>query len=59
MTVLMPRDISNCPEQVQLHVFRLLSFMYVELHQDYLTVESKNVVSYEVFSYVKLHPIFI
>ena len=46
MTVLMSRDISNFPEQVQ-----LLSFMYVEpdveSHRDYLTVKSKDVVSFK------------
>ena len=42
------RDASNFPEQVQL--FRLLSFTYVELHQDDLTVESKDVVSCKAFS---------
>ena len=57
MTVLMSRDVSNFPEQVQL--FKLLSFMYVESHQDYLTVESKDVVSCKAFSDAKLHPIFI
>ena len=48
MTVLMSRDVSNFPVQVQL--FRLLSFMYVESRRDYLTVESKDVVSCKVFS---------
>ena len=42
MTVPMSRDVSNFPEQVQL--FKLLSFMYVDSHRDYLTVESKDVV---------------
>ena len=54
MNVLMLRDISNFPEQVQ-----LLSFMYVELHRDYLTVESKDVVSCKAFSDVRLHPTFV
>ena len=57
MTVLMSRDVSNFPEQVQL--FRLLSFAYVESHRDHLTVESKDVVSCKAFSDVRLHPIFI
>ena len=58
MTVLMLRDISNFPEQV--HLFKLLSFtyMYVESHQDYLTVESKDMVSCKAFSDVKPRAIF-
>ena len=59
MTVLMSRDVPNFPVKVQL--FRLLSFTitYVELHQDYLTVESKDVVSCKAFSDVRLCPIVV
>ena len=57
MTVLMSRDISNFLKQVQL--FKLLSFTYVESHRDYLTVESKDMVSCKAFSDVTLHPIFV
>ena len=54
MTVLMSRDVSNFPAQVQL--FRLSSFTYAESHRDYLTVESKDVVSCRVFSNVRFRP---
>ena len=57
MTVLMSRDISNFPEQVQL--FRLLFFTYVESHRDYLTMDSKDVVSFKAFSNVRLSPVFV
>ena len=57
MIMLMSRDLSNFPEQVQL--FRLLFFTYVESHRNYLTVESKDVVRCKAFSDVKLHPIFV
>ena len=57
MTVLMSRDVSNFPVQVQL--FRLLSFMYVESHRDYLTVESTDVVSFKAFSDVRLRRTFV
>ena len=48
MTVLMSRDISN--SQVQVQLFRVLSFMYVESHLDYSTVESTDVDSCKAFS---------
>ena len=57
MTDVMSMDVSNFPVQVQL--FRLLSFMYVEFRRDYLTVESKDVVSCKAFSDVRLRPIFV
>ena len=57
MMVLMSRDVSNFQGQVQL--FRLLSFTYVESHQDYLTVESTDVVSCKAFSDVRLCHTFV
>ena len=44
----MSRDVSNF--QVQVQLFRLLSFTYVESHRDYLTVESTDVDSCKAFS---------
>ena len=57
MTVLMSRDVSNF--QVQVQLFRLLSFTYVESHRDYLTVESTDVVSCNAFSDVRLRRTFV
>ena len=57
----MSRDVSIFPEQVQL--LRLLSCTYVEPNDesnpDYLTVESKDVVSFKAFSDLVFRPIFI
>ena len=57
MTVLMSRGVSHFPEQVWL--LKLLSLSYAESYRDYLTVESKDVVSCKAFSDVTLHPTFI
>ena len=57
MTVPMSRDVSNF--QVQVQLFRLLSFTYVESHRDYLTVESTDVVSCKAFSDVRLRSTFV
>ena len=57
MTVLMSRDVSNF--QVQVQLFRLLSFTYVESHGDYLMVESTDVVSCKAFSDVTLRCTFV
>ena len=57
MMVLMSRDVSNF--QVQVQLFRLLSFTYAESHRDYLTVESTDVVSCKPFSDVILRRTFV
>ena len=42
-----------------IQLFRLLSFVYVEPHQDFLTMGSKDVVSCKELSDVRLRPVFI
>ena len=57
MTVQISRDVSNF--QVQVQLFRLLSFTYVESQRDYLTVDSTDVVSCKAFSDVRLRHTFV